>query len=99
MEGAVDLSRPWLTPGQALRELRDVVMSLPREMRRTAVRTIDAALEQRLVTEREARDLLTDWDVRHFPDQVPDPVRKRSRSRAMHRVMMQMLDSADPAQA
>lgn len=56
--------------------VRDEIARYPRQSRRSVVAVLDEAVDEGRLDESAADELLLEWDVDHFPDQIPQPLRE-----------------------
>jgi hypothetical protein len=56
--------------------LSHVLVKYQRTERRALIAVLDDAVEDGEISQEHADALLLDWDVDHFPEQIPKPVRE-----------------------
>ena len=54
--------------------VRDEIARYPRQSRRSVVAVLDEAVDEGRLDESAADKLLLEWDVEHFPDQIPKAI-------------------------
>lgn len=60
---------------QAWHQLCTRIRNCQRHQRLRVIALLDDAVEDEFINQRTADDLLTEWDVRRFPEQMPLPLR------------------------
>ena len=57
-------------------ELTERVLRFSRDFRKVVIRILDEAVEDEFLTQDTADQILLEWDVLRFPEQVPAPLRE-----------------------